>query len=112
MPIIEHLAAGQARPRAVVATQYHELAALGLVRPQVHLLRASVEEAPDVIRFPHRIEPGAADRSCGIEVARLAGLPAAVLDRAREVADTHDRSAPRSPAASAADPGVTGLRYS
>ena len=62
--------------------------ALGLVHPQVSLLRAAVEEQPEAIRFPHRIEAGAADRSFGIEVARLAGLPGAVLERAREVADT------------------------
>ena len=86
--VIEQLATGPARPRAVVATHYHELAALGLVHPQVSLLRAAVDEQPEAIRFPHRIEPGAADRSFGIEVARLAGLPSAVLERAREVADT------------------------
>jgi DNA mismatch repair protein MutS len=86
--VIEQLATGPARPRAVVATHYHELAALGLVHPQVSLLRAAVEEQPGAIRFPHRIEAGAADRSFGIEVARLAGLPGAVLERAREVADT------------------------
>jgi DNA mismatch repair protein MutS len=86
--VIERLATGPTRPRAVVATHYHELAALGLVHPQVSLLRAAVEEQPEAIRFPHRIEAGAADRSFGIEVARLAGLPSAVLERAREVADT------------------------
>ena len=85
--VIEHLAAGPARPRAIVATHYHELAALHTVHPQVTLLRATVEERPDGVRFPHRIEPGAADRSFGIEVARLAGLPDTVLARAREVAD-------------------------
>jgi len=71
-----------------VATHYHELAALGGVHPQVSLMRAAVEEHPDAIRFPHRVEPGAADRSFGIEVARLAGLPLSVLDRARQVAET------------------------
>jgi hypothetical protein len=45
------------------------------------------EAAASRIVFTHRIEPGAADRSFGIEVARLAGLPPAVLERAREVAD-------------------------
>jgi DNA mismatch repair protein MutS len=53
----------------------------------VTLLRATVEERPEGIRFPHRIEAGAADRSFGIEVARLAGLPSALLERARQVAD-------------------------
>jgi DNA mismatch repair protein MutS len=70
-----------------VATHYHELAALAEVQPQVTLLRATVVERPEGISFPHRVEPGAADRSFGIEVARLAGLPPALLERARQVAD-------------------------
>ena len=85
--VIEHLASGPVRPRAVLATHYHELAALSALHPQITLLRAAVEERPDGIAFPHRIETGAADRSFGIEVARLAGLPAPVLERAREVAE-------------------------
>jgi DNA mismatch repair protein MutS len=86
--VAEYLATGPVRPRAVVATHYHELAALADVHPQVTLLRATVEERPEGVTFPHRVEPGAADRSFGIEVARLAGLPPALLERARQVADT------------------------
>jgi DNA mismatch repair protein MutS len=85
--VAEYLLTGPVRPRAVVATHYHELAALADVHPQVTLLRATVEEGSEGIRFPHRVEPGAADRSFGIEVARLAGLPAVLLERARQVAD-------------------------
>jgi DNA mismatch repair protein MutS len=66
--VIEHLVASDARPRAIVATHYHELAALRDLHPSLTLLRAAVEERADGIRFPHRIEPGAADRSFGIEV--------------------------------------------
>ncbi len=85
--VIEHLAAGPVRPRAIIATHYHELAGLGMAHPQLTLLRAAVEERADGVVFTHRIEPGAADRSFGIEVARLAGLPPAVLSRARQVAE-------------------------
>jgi DNA mismatch repair protein MutS len=85
--VIEELTAGAVRPRAIVATHYHELAALTRIHPGVALMRAAVEERPDGIVFSHRIEPGGADRSFGIEVARLAGLPATVLERARRVAD-------------------------
>jgi DNA mismatch repair protein MutS len=85
--VAEYLVTGPARPRAVVATHYHELAALAEVHPQVTLLRATVEEHQEGVTFPHRVEPGAADRSFGIEVARLAGLPSALLERARQVAD-------------------------
>ena len=86
--VIEYLAIGPVRPRAILATHYHELAALSSIHPQITLLRAAVTEGPDGIVFPHRIEAGAAEQSFGIEVARLAGLPASVLDRAREVADS------------------------
>ena len=85
--VVEHLVRGPIRPRTIAATHYHELAALREVYPQVTLRQAMVEERAEGIVFPHRIEPGAADRSFGIEVARLAGLPPAVLERAREVAD-------------------------
>ncbi|HXT34375.1 MAG TPA: DNA mismatch repair protein MutS [Chloroflexota bacterium] len=85
--VVEHLVRGPVRPRAIAATHYHELAALREVYPQVTLRQAMVEERAEGIVFPHRIEPGAADRSFGIEVARLAGLPPTVLERAREVAD-------------------------
>jgi len=84
--VIEGLVTATVRPRTIAATHYHELATLAAVHPAITLLRAAVEEGPGGISFPHRIEPGAADRSFGIEVARLAGLPPAVLARAREVA--------------------------
>ena len=85
--VVEHLASGRVRPRAIAATHYHELAALGDLYPQVTLLQAAVEEGATGITFPHHILPGAADRSFGIEVARLAGLPPAVLARATQVSD-------------------------
>jgi len=85
--VVEHLARGAVRPRTIAATHYHELAALQRVYPQIALRQATVEERPDGIVFPHRIAEGAADRSFGIEVARLADLPAEVLARARQVAD-------------------------
>jgi DNA mismatch repair protein MutS len=84
--VIEHLANGMVRPRAILSTHYHELAALQERCGQITLLQAAVAEGPDGITFPHRIEPGAADRSFGIEVARLAGIPEVVLRRARQVA--------------------------
>jgi DNA mismatch repair protein MutS len=50
-----------------------------------------VKEAPDGIVFLHNIEPGAASKSYGIEVARLAGLPAAVIERAKRVLKQHEK---------------------
>ena len=84
--VIEELVGGAARPRAIVATHYHELAALADLHAAITLRRAAVEDGPDGLIFPHRIEPGAADRSFGIEVARLAGLPKSTVMRARAVA--------------------------
>ena len=52
----------------------------------------SVKEAGDHIIFLRKVEPGRADRSYGIEVARLAGLPLSVIERAREVLKLHERS--------------------
>src|SRR6185369_12360044 len=55
-------------------------------------LHVTVKEAGDQIIFLRRVEPGAADRSYGIEVARLAGLPMQVIERARQVLGLHERS--------------------
>jgi DNA mismatch repair protein MutS len=70
--------------RTLFATHYHELTALADRLPRVHNAHAAVtEEGTDVV-FLHRIAPGGADRSYGIHVARLAGLPAEVTRRAEE----------------------------
>jgi len=57
----------------------------------VRNLKVSVKEAGDHIIFLRKVEPGRADRSYGIEVARLAGLPLNVIERAREVLKLHER---------------------
>jgi len=74
------------------ATHYHELTELAEQLEGVRNLRVSVKEAGDQIIFLRKVEPGAADRSYGIEVARLAGLPAAVIERARQVLALHERT--------------------
>jgi DNA mismatch repair protein MutS len=73
--------------KAVFATHYHELTQLGDLLPAVRNLHVAVREVGDEIVFLRRLEPGGADRSYGIEVARLAGLPAEVVARARELLD-------------------------
>lgn len=55
-------------------------------------LRVAVTEAGQDIVFLHRVEPGPADRSYGIEVARLAGLPRSVIERARQILQQHERA--------------------
>ena len=81
---IEHLHDTN-RCRALFATHYHELTVLAqkLDRLACHTMR--IKEWQDTVVFLHEVAPGAADRSYGIHVARLAGLPEAVLDRAEAV---------------------------
>ena len=71
--------------KTVFATHYHELAQLADELDAVRNFNVSVREVADRVLFLHRMEPGRADRSYGIEVGRLAGLPDPVLRRAREV---------------------------
>jgi DNA mismatch repair protein MutS len=71
--------------KTIFATHYHELVALADELPAVRNMTVAVREVGDQVLFLHRLIPGGADRSYGIEVGRLAGLPASVLARAKEV---------------------------
>ena len=71
--------------RTLFATHYHELTELALTLPRVRNCHIAAREWNDEIRFLYRVLEGSADRSYGIQVARLAGLPAEVIQRAREV---------------------------
>jgi DNA mismatch repair protein MutS len=73
------------RARTLFATHYHELTELALTLPRVRNCHIAAREWNDEIRFLYRVLEGGADRSYGIQVARLAGLPAEVIQRAREV---------------------------
>jgi DNA mismatch repair protein MutS len=72
-------------PRTLFATHYHELTALSLERPAVQNYHVAVREWNDEIVFLRRVVAGPADRSYGIQVARLAGLPAQIVERAKEI---------------------------
>ncbi len=71
--------------RALFATHYHELTALSSTLVSLANATVAVREWQNEVVFLHEVRPGAADRSYGIQVARLAGLPEAVIDRARSV---------------------------
>jgi DNA mismatch repair protein MutS len=71
--------------KTVFATHYHELTQLADELTALRNYNVEVREAGEQILFLHRLQPGGADRSYGIEVGRLAGLPASVLARAREI---------------------------
>ncbi|WP_321500406.1 DNA mismatch repair protein MutS [Breoghania sp.] len=93
---IEHLHEVN-RARALFATHYHELTALSQRLDRLENATVKVKEWQGDVVFLHEIVPGAADRSYGIQVAKLAGLPAAVVERARAVLtqlEEQDRSAP------------------
>ncbi len=95
------------RARTLFATHYHELTELGRVLPGVRNLHVSVKEWGEGIVFLHRIVEGPTDKSYGIHVARLAGIPKAVVERSKVILagleslmlDAHDRPrmAPRKP---------------
>jgi DNA mismatch repair protein MutS len=71
--------------RTLFATHYQELTQLSRVRPRVHNIQVLVQEEGGGIVFLHRLAPGAASQSYGIQVARLAGVPAPVIQRAQEI---------------------------
>jgi len=83
--VAEYLHESKERPRTLFATHFHELTELAGAFPRVANLNVAVKEWGDQIAFLHRIVPGAAPKSYGIHVARLAGLPAEAVERAREV---------------------------
>jgi DNA mismatch repair protein MutS len=89
--VVEYIQA-RTQAKTLFATHYHELTELADLLAGVRNLRVSVKEAGDHIIFLRKVEPGKADRSYGIEVARLAGLPPGVIERAREVLKRHERS--------------------
>jgi DNA mismatch repair protein MutS len=78
--------------RTLFATHYHELTLLEDRLARLKNLRVTVKETAGGIVFLHTVEAGAASKSYGIEVARLAGLPGAVIARAREVLKLHERA--------------------
>ena len=78
------------RAKTLFATHYHELTELAEQLSAIRNLRVAVKELNDQILFIRKVEPGAADRSYGIEVARLAGLPMQVIERARSVLLHHE----------------------
>jgi DNA mismatch repair protein MutS len=78
--------------RTLFATHYHELTLLEERLARLKNLRVTVKETSSGIVFLHTVETGAASKSYGIEVARLAGLPVGVIARAREVLKLHERA--------------------
>ncbi|MDZ7963315.1 MAG: DNA mismatch repair protein MutS [Aulosira sp. DedQUE10] len=82
--VAEYLAT-DIKARTIFATHYHELNELAGMLENVANYQVTVKELPDQIIFLHQVQPGGADKSYGIEAGRLAGLPAVVIQRAKQV---------------------------
>ncbi len=80
------------RAKTLFATHYHELTQLADLLPGVRNYNVAVSEADGTVVFLHRIVPGGADKSYGIHVAQLAGLPAPVIQRANEIMTELEKS--------------------
>jgi DNA mismatch repair protein MutS len=90
--VAEHLASNtRARPKTIFATHYHELTDLADAIPSVANFHVVVREWKDDIVFLRKVVPGRSDRSYGIQVARLAGIPPGVVARAREILNGLER---------------------
>jgi DNA mismatch repair protein MutS len=85
------------RAKTLFATHYHELTELAALLPRVRNFNVAVAEEGDRVVFLRKIVPGGADRSYGIHVAGLAGLPRVVIRRAEEILEELERGASRVP---------------
>jgi DNA mismatch repair protein MutS len=92
--------------RTLFATHYHELTALASRLPRVRNYNVAVADEGGDIAFLHRIVPGGADRSYGVHVAQLAGLPRPVVRRAWELLGEHEQEQKEAVANSGAKPGA------
>ena len=88
------------RAKTLFATHYHELTELERFLPRVRNYNVAVAEEGEEVVFLHQIVPGGADRSYGIHVAQLAGLPKPVIHRAEEILESLEEEVQRSPAGS------------
>lgn len=111
--VVEYIAK-ELRSRTLFATHYHELTELSLILEGIKNLNVAVKEWGDEIIFLRRIEEGAADKSYGIQVARLAGLPAETIERSKEIlsnlekAELNELGAPKLAYASEETPRAAG----
>jgi DNA mismatch repair protein MutS len=109
--VTEHLH-DQVGCKTMFATHYHELMQLPERLQHARNYNVAVREAGDAVVFLHRLEPGGTDRSYGIHVGQLAGLPGHVVARAKEILSTLEgehRMVPGPPPGASRDPGQLGL---
>jgi len=107
--VAEHLHEHRAGAKVLFATHYHELTRLAAELQRVRNVHVAVREWKDDIVFLHRVVSGGTDRSYGIQVARLAGLPGEVVTRARALLREFEQGAPAPAAPTGVDAGQLGL---
>jgi DNA mismatch repair protein MutS len=107
--VTEYLYERRPGAKVVFATHYHELIRLAAELPRVRNLHVAVREWRDEIVFLHKVQPGGTDRSYGIQVARLAGIPDEVVARARVLLSELEQRTPTPPAPSGVDTGQLSL---
>jgi DNA mismatch repair protein MutS len=107
--VAEHLHERRAGAKVLFATHYHELTRLAAELPRVRNVHVAVREWKDDIVFLHRVVAGGTDRSYGIQVARLAGLPAEVITRARTLLHEFEQGAPAPESPAGTDAGQLAL---
>jgi DNA mismatch repair protein MutS len=83
--VVEFLHSLKEKPRALFATHYHELTELAAILERVRNYHIAVKEWQDNVIFLHKIMPGPTDQSFGIHVAKIAGIPRAVIERAKDI---------------------------
>jgi len=93
--------------KTLFATHYHELTDAADYLPRVRNFHLAVEEKGGEVRYLHKVEPGRAEKSFGIYVAQLAGLPKPVIHRAKELLDSHNGAAERKPREKAGAPDAS-----
>jgi DNA mismatch repair protein MutS len=96
--IVEYLHDCPSRPRTLFATHYHELTELEGPLPRLKNANVLVRDEGDHVVFLHRLAPGPCDRSYGINVAQMAGMPTGVVGRAVEILARLERGEPQAPA--------------
>jgi DNA mismatch repair protein MutS len=103
--VAEHLHERCPGAKVLFATHYHELTRLAAELPRVRNFHVAVREWRDEIVFLHRVQPGGTDRSYGIQVGRLAGLPDDVVARAKALLRELEQRSPAPPPPATADTG-------
>ena len=83
--VIEFLHSLKEKPRTLFATHYHELTELAAILERVRNVHIAVKEWQDNVIFLHKIMPGPTDQSFGIHVAKIAGIPRTVIERAKDI---------------------------